>query len=86
MLHFRPIYGLMRYALLAVAVYTAIQTPAFAQAAGSPAGEGGGNWVWGYMIVILVVSLGMIAVCKSSGRRDRAKPEVYTEGKIVPKE
>ena len=48
--------------------------------------EGGGAWVVAYMIVLLVVSLGLIVVCKSSGRRDRAKPEVYAEAKALPKE
>jgi len=38
------------------------------------------------MIVLLAVSLGLIVVVKSSGRRDRAKPEVYAEAKNLPKE
>ncbi|MGD0516497.1 MAG: hypothetical protein ABSA26_03095 [Thermoguttaceae bacterium] len=48
--------------------------------------EGGSAWVEAYMVVLLVVSLGLIVVCKSSGRRDRAKPEVYAEAKTLPKE
>jgi SNF family Na+-dependent transporter len=52
----------------------------------SSGGGGGGAWVWAYMIVLLFVALGLIVVCKSSGRRERAKPEVYTEAKAIPKE
>jgi hypothetical protein len=48
--------------------------------------ESGSAWVMAYMAVILVVSLGLIVVVKSSGRRDRSKPEVYAEAKPLPKE
>ncbi len=48
--------------------------------------ESGGAWVMAYMLVLLVVTLGLIVVCKSSGRRERAKPETYTEAKQLPKE
>jgi hypothetical protein len=43
--------------------------------------SGNSAWVWAYILVILGVALGMLVVCKSSGRRDRAKPEAYGEGK-----
>ena len=53
---------------------------------GASTAESGSSWVVAYMIVLLVVSLGLIVVVKSSGRRDRAKPEVYAEAKPLPKE
>lgn len=53
---------------------------------GASATESSSSWVAAYMIVLLVVTLGLIVVCKSSGRRDRAKPEVYAEAKPLPKE
>jgi hypothetical protein len=46
--------------------------------------EGGGgetSWVMSYFIVLLAVVLGMLVVCRSSSRRDRVKPEAYSEGK-----
>jgi hypothetical protein len=53
---------------------------------GASATESSSAWVAAYMIVLLVVSLGLIVVVKSSGRRDRAKPEAYAEAKPLPKE
>jgi hypothetical protein len=48
--------------------------------------ESGGSWVMAYMLVLLVICLGMIVIVKSSGRRERAKPETYGEAKPLPKE
>jgi hypothetical protein len=75
-------------ALLAVAVWMGCEAMVLAKdtPGGASTTEGGGAWVVAYMIVLLVVSLGLIVVCKSSGRRDRAKPEVYSEAKVLPKE
>ncbi|MBN2577902.1 MAG: hypothetical protein JXB10_02845 [Pirellulales bacterium] len=39
------------------------------------------GWILPYILVVLGIALGMLVVCKSSGRRDRAKPEGYGEGK-----
>jgi hypothetical protein len=87
MRYFRPIRRFVQFVLPVVAACMIGQTTALAQASGSSSGEaGGGSWVWAYMIVLLAVTLGMIVVCKSSGRRDRAKPEVYAEVKPLPKE
>jgi hypothetical protein len=38
-------------------------------------------YVWCYGLVILGVTLGMLFVCRSSNRRDRARPEHYGETK-----
>jgi hypothetical protein len=74
-----------------LAIWIAAETMLFAKDASAPAAggseAGGGVWVWAYMVVILVFALAMIAVCKSSGRRDRAKPETYgNEPKLAEKE
>jgi hypothetical protein len=75
---------------LAVAAWTGCAAMVLAQGApgakGASATESSSAWVAAYMIVLLVVSLGLIVVVKSSGRRDRAKPEVYAESKALPKE
>jgi SNF family Na+-dependent transporter len=89
MRYIRQICQMTPYALLAAIVWSAGMSAVFAKDAGPPASsgsEGGGAWVWSYMLIILVLSLAMIVVCKSSGRRDRAKPEAYAETKVQVKE
>jgi hypothetical protein len=77
----------MQSACLAVAAWMGCEAMVLAQAThGVSATESSSSWVAAYMIVLLVVSLGLIVVVKSSGRRDRAKPEVYAESKVLPKE
>ncbi len=77
----------VRSACLAVAVWLGCQAMVLAQAAHGPsATDTSSSWVMAYMMVLLVVTLGLIVVVKSSGRRDRAKPEVYAEQKPLPKE
>jgi hypothetical protein len=48
--------------------------------------SGSRDWILPYIIVVLCIALGMLVVCKSSGRRDRAKPEAYGEGKDLAAE
>ena len=78
----------VRFALGAVAVWMGCIAMALAKdtPGGPSATESSSAWVMAYMLVILVIALGMIVVCKSSGRRDRAKPETYGEPKPLPKE
>jgi heme/copper-type cytochrome/quinol oxidase subunit 2 len=83
---FRSIFHAFRYVFFILTGWILGETAVFAQtkpgSEGSYSGnEGGGVWVWAYMIVILMLALGMMAVCLSSKRRDRAKPEVYSEAK-----
>ena len=78
-----------RCAIFAAAVWTLCAAGFLAQPhnPGAPtATESSSSWVMAYMLVIMIIALGMIVVCKSSGRRDRAKPEVYAEAKTLPKE
>jgi hypothetical protein len=86
----RNLRSICRSVLFAVSTFAAWTAGAAilpAKDATTPtATESGGAWVSAYMIVLLLVSLGLIVVCKSSGRRDRAKPEVYAEAKALPKE
>ncbi|MBN2473421.1 MAG: hypothetical protein JXB62_02340 [Pirellulales bacterium] len=46
---------------------------------GQEESEGGGvtAWTLPYGLVILGIALGMMLVCRSARRRDRAKPEKY---------
>jgi hypothetical protein len=88
MRNLRSIYRGLTIAIFTIASWTAGEAMLMGRDATpeSSSSQGGGAWVAAYMFVLLVVSLGLIVVCKSSGRRDRAKPEVYAEAKIVPKE
>jgi heme/copper-type cytochrome/quinol oxidase subunit 2 len=43
-------------------------------------------YVMAYMIVIFGIALGMLLVCRSSNRRDRAKPEQFGEAKVGKEE
>jgi hypothetical protein len=66
----------------AVAGWLAVAAAAFAQQPAPKKEEiSGGDYVMAYGVVILCVALGMLFVCRSSSRRDRAKPENYEETK-----
>jgi hypothetical protein len=44
---------------------------------------GSGAYVFSYMIFILGIVLGLLVVCRSANRRDRAKPEDYVESGLA---
>ncbi|HBO43297.1 MAG TPA: hypothetical protein DD670_05070 [Planctomycetaceae bacterium] len=63
-----------------VAVYCLIvQAPAWAQQAAQAKEEsrGAGPWVLPYALVILCIGLGMMVLCRTSRRSDRARPQQY---------
>ena len=41
-----------------------------------------GSYVLSYFLVLLSVGLALVVVCRSSHRRDRARPEQYEESKV----
>ena len=45
--------------------------------AGGGAAESTHGWVLPYFILLLAIGLGMLVVCRSSRRSDRAKPKQY---------
>jgi hypothetical protein len=61
--------------------WVTIHGTALAAAEEKENGGGGGSWVLSYALVILCVALGLAVILHPSKRRDRAKPEVYDEGK-----
>jgi len=70
--------------LAAVAVcWTAVHRTALAQASEKQGNQE--NWVFAYFLVIMGVALGMLVVCRSSRRKDRARPETYSESKVDEK-
>ncbi len=69
----------------AVAAWMVLQSIAFAQGMGLPkqTEKPAGSYVFSYIVVLLGVGLGMALVCRSSRRRDRARPEQYEEVKLA---
>ena len=43
-------------------------------------------YVMAYGLVLLGIVLGMLLVCRSSNRRERARPEQYAESKVLKPE
>lgn len=66
----------------AMVCWLTVHGAVFAQPAQQKQEPGGGHYVVSYAIVILTIAMGMMAVCRPSRRRDRAKPEIYDEIKI----
>lgn len=65
---------------LFLAFSLAMHADAWAQAAAKDTESSGGSsqsWVLPYALVMLAVGLGMLVVCRSSRRSDRAKPKEY---------
>lgn len=71
--------------LLAVTagLWLAVDGVALAKVVKKAAGGGGGDshkvWVMPYALIMLCIGLGMLVVCRSSRRSDRAKPKKYGE-------
>jgi hypothetical protein len=76
-----------RIALFSLAVWLAVHAAALAQVPAKPDASGqtinSGVWVFAYFVVILGIVAGLLFVCRSGGRRDRARPELYGEAKVV---
>jgi hypothetical protein len=58
-------------------------TPVFAdKGTGADAPSSGGSWVLAYFLTGLAIVLGMLVVCRTSSRRERTRPEGYSENKV----
>jgi H+/gluconate symporter-like permease len=79
----RQLWRAGRIALFALAGCLIDHAAALAQPPGTKptpvAGEGVNStvYVMAYFVVIFGIALGMLFVCRSSGRRERARPEQY---------
>ncbi len=85
----------LKIALLASAGWLTVHAAVLAQGAGQPAKAGAnanasttgtGPYVMAYLLLIFAIALGMLVVCRSSNRRDRARPEVYAESSLMEEE
>ena len=80
MIRLRWIAKKMKLAALAVVGGLAVYAPALAQAKPEEKeDEGGGSWVMSYGLVLMGVVLGMLVVCRSSRRRERARQEMFAD-------
>ena len=80
MSYLRSIGQTLKTLAAVVICWTAVHSTALAQASEEKGSKE--KWVLSYFLVIMGVSLGMLVVCRSSRRKDRAKPESYSESKI----
>jgi len=82
MIEWKMVWRKARIAAFALVGWLAVHGAALAaQPAATKEDNGGGSYVLPYAIVLLGVGLGMLFVCRSSNRRERAKPEQYEESK-----
>jgi D-alanyl-lipoteichoic acid acyltransferase DltB (MBOAT superfamily) len=78
-----------RIAFLALAGWLAVYGVALAQAQQPKKDEpqlNSSTYVMAYILVLFGVALGLLLVCRSSNRRERAKPEQFGEAKAGQKE
>jgi heme/copper-type cytochrome/quinol oxidase subunit 2 len=80
----------VRIAFFALAGWLAFQGAAWAALTTAPSNPAeklnSGTYVMAYGLVIFGIALGMLFVCRSSNRRERAKPEQFGESKFAKKE
>ncbi|MCC6124718.1 MAG: hypothetical protein IT426_07140 [Pirellulales bacterium] len=67
--------------VFALAVYLLSICTLFAQEGAAAKGGGGGSWIFSYFLTGLSIVLGLLVICRASTRRDRVRPEAYSEGK-----
>jgi len=78
---FRSVWRTVKCLILSAVAWLAIHGTALAAAEEKESGGGAPKWVVSYALIILCVGLGLAVLLHPSKRRDRAKPEVYDEGK-----
>lgn len=76
----RSVWQTVKCLALSATAWLAIHGTALAAAEEEESG-GAPKWVVSYALIILCVGLGLAVLLHPSKRRDRAKPEVYDEGK-----
>lgn len=74
----RAIWRKASSTLLTAACWGVLTGAAWAQEEETKGG-GANSYVLSYMVVILCIALGLLVVCRSSRRRERAKPEQFGE-------
>ena len=89
MISVRQLWRAGRISVLALIGWLTVYGAALAQAKATPVkGESINSevYVLAYFLVIFGIALGTLIVCRSSNRRERARPEQYAESKILKAE
>ncbi len=84
----RHIWRAGRIAVLALVGWLTVYGAALAQPPAKPGPSANGSlnsttYVFAYFLVIFGIALGMLFVCRSSNRRERARPEQFVGSKMV---
>ena len=70
----------IKLAALTVLCWLAVYAPVLAQAKPEEKAKGkGASWLLSYALVLMCVALGMLVVCRSSRRRERAQQEMFSD-------
>lgn len=87
MSYLRTFWRVLKTLAMAAVWWAAIFGTAWAKKPGLPKEDDGGSevtaWTMPYGLVVLGIALGMLFVCRSSRRRDRARPEAYDQKKLT---
>ena len=75
----RAIWHHVLVTAVTVACWAVLHGVAWGQEEEEAKGGGASCYVLSYMLAILCIALGLLVVCRSSRRRDRAKPEQFGE-------
>jgi hypothetical protein len=79
----QQIYQVARVLVFSLAFWASVATVAWAKRGAPEAKEEGGWFLLSYAMVLLGIGLGMLVVCRSARRRERDKPELYGENKLL---
>lgn len=80
--HLPSIWRTLKTLAAAAVCWTALYGTTLAQPAEKEKGKGA-SWVLSYGLVLLGIVVAMLFVCRTSRRRDRAKPQEYEESSIT---
>lgn len=87
MVRWRSIWQRLKLLCLTALMWSAVYGTALARGRGAPkkppVGGSATSWILPYFLVVFGVGLAMLFICRSSRRRDRARPESYEGGKIT---
>jgi hypothetical protein len=75
-----------KLAFFTMAGWLAVHGAVLAQGMETKKKESGTSYIVSYTLVIVGIGLGLLLVCRSSRRRDRARPEQYEEWNLNGKQ
>ena len=79
----QQIYQVARILVFSLAFWASVAAVAWAKRGAPEVKEEGGSFLLSYAMVVLGIGLGMLVICRSARRRERDKPELYGEKKLL---